>query len=325
MISARTGIQTTNTRIIDSVHTVSLILVSYNANSLTRQCLDSLRLIDRSEIDLHVVVVDNASKTPFTLDATDQKYYRTEVLRSEANLGFTGGNNLGIHYAVEQHNPDYVLLLNNDTTVSVDFLQLLLQAMEDDSKNFGIVSPKIFFAPGREFHRKSYPKTDRGKIIWYAGGSIDWDNFAAFHRGVDEIDRGQFGSITTSDFATGCCLMVRREVLEKIGLLDKRYFMYFEDVDWSMKALAFGYDVGFVEEAHIWHINAGSSDGSGSTLHQYYQTRNMLLFFSEYGTWRDKLRLIRVMTDLIKSNNQYLRKAVIDFLLRQFGKQPVYI
>jgi len=306
------------------VHTVSLILVNYNTNELTRNCLESLKKLQTEEIDLRVLVVDNASATPFTLKPSDQKTYRTEVLRSDANLGFTGGNNLGIHYAVEQHDPDYAMLLNNDTVVAPDLLQTLIEAMEDESNNYGLCSPKIYFAPGHEFHTKSYTKAVRGKVLWYAGGSIDWDNFAGFHRGVDEVDRGQFVHQTTSDFATGCCVLIKREVLEKIGLLDKRFFMYFEDVDWSVKVRQFGYEVGYVDATHIWHINAGSSQGSGSQLHQYYQNRNKLLFFYEYGSTRQKLRVLVEVGRLLMAGSETERKAALDFTFGQFGKQPVY-
>lgn len=313
-------------RIITDVKDISIILVTFNSNDLTRACLESISKLKTKNLDVHVIVVDNASTEPFTLTKNLQNKFQCEILRSSANLGFTGGNNLGIHHAIEAYDSEYVLLLNNDTIIAPDALEKLVTRIDDqnEDKNYGIVTPKIYFEAGREFHGNSYSTKDRGKVLWYAGGSIDWLNLIAFHRGVDEVDRGQFAQQTESDFASGCCLLIKREVLEKIGLLDKRFFMYFEDVDWSVKAKRFGYKIGYVDEAVVWHINAGSSQGSGSNLHQYYQTRNMLLFFFIYGTWKIRTQVLKLWFKHLTSSNKYLKKAAIDFSLRQFGKQPIY-
>ncbi|MEX0896130.1 MAG: glycosyltransferase family 2 protein [Patescibacteria group bacterium] len=303
---------------------ISIIIVNYNANTLTKACLASLQELDVTGLRLHILVVDNASNQPFTFSEAEQKKYGGEVLTSSANLGFTGGNNLGIHHAIEKYNSDYVLLLNNDTTVAPDLLMKMVDRMNTDQQ-CGVLSPKIYFSPGREFHSKSYTKKDLGTVLWYAGGSIDWLNLTAFHRGVDEVNRGQCKQQTESDFATGCCLLIRREVLEKIGLLDKNYFVYMEDVDWSVKAKRSGYSVGYIDDTAVWHVNAGSSQGSGSALHQYYQTRNTLLFFFKYGSWRVRFQCSKLVVQYLSTGNTYQKTAALHFLLRQFGKQPVYI
>lgn len=302
---------------------ISIIIVSYNSNQLTLECLRSLQKLSNAGAQLHVIVVDNASSDPFKVPDAIDKSLHCEVLRSDANLGFTGGNNLGIHHAIEKYDSDYVLLLNNDTTVAPNLITALISRMEADDQ-CGIVVPKIYFAAGREFHAQSYSKADRGNVIWYAGGSIDWLNLNAFHRGVDEVDRGQFQTQTESDFATGCCLMIRREVLEKIGLLDKKYFVYLEDVDWSIKAKRYGYTIGYVDDTHVWHVNAGSSQGSGSALHQYYQARNALLFFFTYGDFRVRLQCFKLLLRYLLNGTTQQKTAAGHFLLRQFGKQPVY-
>ena len=239
---------------------ISLVIVNYNTKSDTDECLKSLAKVSGREIKFTVIVVDNGSIEQYQLPrGLDKK--RFEVVRSEANLGFTGGNNLGIFYSIEKYNSDYVLLLNNDTVVDTLFLKRLAECSQENPE-YGLICPKIYFYKGNEYHKKEYARSELGSVLWYAGGSIDWQNLAAFHRGVDEVDRGQFDSFQGSDFATGCCVLIKREVLEKVGTFDKRFFLYFEDVDLSVRTRRAGYEIGFCPASIVWHKNAGSSGGS---------------------------------------------------------------
>ena len=300
---------------------VSILIVAYNSQKRTNQCLRSLQEIIHSSFDYTVLVIDNGSQEPFTLsrDFNEKKF---QVVRSDANLGFTGGNNLGLHTAIERFNSDYVLLLNNDTTVDPNFLELLFQVAEEDP-TAGLVSPKIYFTKGMEFHSASYKRSDLGKVLWYAGGSIDWEHLAAFHRGVDEVDRGQFSEQTESDFATGCCVLIRREILEKVGYLDKKYFLYLEDVDLSVRAKQFGYGIRYCDNALVWHDNAGSSGGSGSNFHIYYQLRNRLFFFFQYGSLRTRINVIRLFVEKALKGSPFERQALWHVLTLQSGKQLI--
>lgn len=299
----------------------TILLVHYNSDEETTNCLRSLEKITLKDAEYSVVVVDNGSTIPFqrpNLKREQQVHY----LRSEANLGFTGGNNLGIHYAIEKFNSDYIILLNNDTLVAPDAFAVLLEYAQNNPRA-GIVAPKIYFAEGREFHKKSYKANMLGEVIWYGGGSIDWEHLVAFHRGVDEVDRNQFATQTQSEFATGCCMLVKREIFEKVGLLDRRYFLYLEDVDFNMRALQFGYEVHYTDEAKVWHVNAGSSSGSGSMLHVYYQTRNRLLFFQQYGNFKTKLVILKLLFRYLFFGSEFEKLGALHFVLRQFGKQPI--
>lgn len=301
---------------------VAIIIVNYNSAALTSQCLASLVEADTRLHPIQVIVVDNGSNTQYKLPKKLQKLKWIEVIRSESNLGFTGGNNLGIEYAIEKESVDYVMLLNNDTVVDKQLFKHLVNHLETHPE-CGIISPKIYFQANREYYLDSYHSADRGRVIWYAGGSVDWQNLTAFHRGVDEIDRGQFANQTISDFATGCCLLLKREILEKIGSLDDDYFLYFEDTDLSMRVRNLGYEIHYSDQAKVWHLNAGSSDGVGSSLHQYFQNRNRLIFFFRYGDWQVKLNVARVVFQLLTSQHYLDRKAALHFILHQWGKQPV--
>lgn len=300
---------------------VSTILVNFNTTKDTLECLDSLQDIKTTGFKHNIIIVDNASKEPFVLP---DKFSNSniEVIRSESNKGFTGGNNMGIYYAVEHYNSDYVLLLNNDTTVDPNFLKEMVRMAEADS-NIGMVGSKIYFTKGREFHAESYHKSELGNILWYAGGSIDWNHIAASHRGVDEVDLGQFENQTESDFVTGCSMLVKREVLEKVGTFDKRFFLYFEDVDWSVRAQKAGYTIAFCPTSIVYHKNAGSSGGAGSSIHQYYQTRNRLLFAFKHGTWKEIIIALRLAVSYLLFGTSKQRLAVFHMFTLQYGKQPI--
>jgi len=207
---------------------LTTIIVNYNTPKETELAIRSAVNATAEDFTHQVIVVDNGSKEPLRLPK-DLRKAKVELIRSESNLGFTGGNNLGMSHAVKQYQTDYFLLLNSDAIVEKQAIQALYNALKADPKT-GIAVSKIYFTPGLEFHRKSYKKSERGKVLWFAGGSIDWANIAAFHRGVDEVDRGQYDEQKSCDFSTGCALLVKRVVTEHVGILDKRFFLYAEDV-----------------------------------------------------------------------------------------------
>lgn len=305
---------------------ITIIIVNYDTTNLTLECLQSLLKLERDGFRYNILIVDNGSqkefKIPHKLNSLKQTYAESiDTIRTEANIGFTGGNNLGMSHAVKFYNPDYFLLLNSDTTVTPSFLKHLYLGIQGEDR--GIATSKIYFEAGKEFHHQSYKKSQKGKVIWFAGGTIDWTNLMAFHRGVDEVDRGQFDQLATTDFATGCCMLIKREVIEKIGILDKRYFLYLEDVDFSIRAIKKGYSLVFCPQAVIFHKNAGSSGGAGSDIHLYYQTRNRLLFFLQHARLRIKITAIRYLFKLLTSSSSIQRQAAFDYIMQRFGKQPV--
>jgi GT2 family glycosyltransferase len=300
---------------------IVVILVHFNNETDTNACLASLlKIKPSSHFTVSVLVVDNGSLQPYTFK-TRSKQINFQMVRNEKNIGFTGGNNLGIWYARERLNPTHIVLLNNDTIVAPDFLEHLHRSLSENP-HLGAVSPKIYFTSGREYHSASYRTADRGNVLWYAGGSIDSNNLAAFHRGVDEVDYGHFDKPALTEFCTGCCVMMPIGVIEKVGTLDKRYFLYMEDVDLSQRVARAGYSLGFVPASKVWHTNAGSSGGAGSAIHEYYQNRNRLFFFWLYGQWRTRLTACRLAWQLVRGNS-YQRRAVFDLVLGRMGKQPV--
>lgn len=296
---------------------VFIVILNYNGYKDTIELLGSLKKIKKDHFDLSVVVVDNSPEDPIKINGNDFKDLDLKAIYNNKNLGFSGGNNVGIKFALEK-GADYVLLLNNDTYVDPEFIEQLLKVGEAET-SAGIIVPKIYFAKGFEFHDK-YKQTELGKVIWYAGGNIDWANVIGYHRGVDEVDKGQFEKIIDTEVASGCCLMIKREVLEKIKGYDDKYFLYYEDADFSKRAMENGYRILLAPKSLIWHKNAQSSGGSGSDLQDYYISRNRLIFGFKYAGIRARIALFKESIRLVFLGRPWQRRGVIDFYLGQFGK-----
>ena len=149
---------------------------------------------------------------------------------------------------------------------------------------------------------------------------MDWDNIIGRHRGVDEVDDGQFDEIEQTEFASGCCMMIKKEVLEKTGVFNNKYFLYYEDGDLNIRAKKDGFKVVYVPKSVIFHKNASSSGGSGSILHDYYITRNRLMFGLKYAPIRSKLALLRESLKILLNGRYWQKRGVMDFYLGRLGK-----
>lgn len=269
-------------------------------------------------LDVVVVVIDNNSKEPFSFDGKEYDHLNIHLIRNEKNLGFSGGHNVGIRYAQEQE-ADYIVILNNDTKADKKLIKELVAVMESDEK-IAVASPKIYFAPGTEFHKERYKEKDLGNIIWYAGGIMDWDNVIGSHRGVDEVDEGQYDHSEKTEFATGCCMIVRLAVHNKSGPFDTRYFLYYEDSDLQERMRVLGYTMYYASKGMLWHKNAASGGGSGSPLQDYYISRNRLLFGYLYAPIRSKFALLKESLSLMMTGRKWQKRGIIDFYLGKFGK-----
>ena len=300
---------------------VAIILLNYKSQNETAECLGSLENIQTKDIEIETIIVDNSpNDSGNTIKESIKKAtkLRVDLIENPHNTGFTGGNNLGIVSALAR-GFDFFLILNNDTLLERNFLMHLVKAADSDKK-IGMTVPKIYFAKGHEFHKDRYTKRDLGNVIWYAGGILDWKNCIGLHRGVDEIDTGQYNKIENTDYATGACMLLKRELVESIGMFDEKYFLYYEDSDLSLRAKKKGWDIIYVPESIVWHKNAASTGGSGSGLQDYYITRNRLLFASRYAPLRTKVALLKESLMLLKHGRKYQKKGVQDFFQKKFGK-----
>lgn len=293
----------------------AVIILHYKNENDTYECLETLHN-NSCPTQYITIVVANRPSSKF-ISEIKSRFPKIIVISLEENIGFADGVNMGIKKAIEL-DCEYMILLNNDVLVGRDLVNKITDFAK--TKSFiGLISPKIYFAPGCEYHKNRYKKEEKGKIIWYAGGLVDWSNIYASHRGVDEVDHGQYEEIIETDFATGCCMLIKRKVVDKIGFFDKKYFLYFEDIDYSMRAKNSGFQVVYYPGAFLWHKNASSSEKPGSPIHIYYQTRNRLYFGFKYASARAKKSLL---IDSIKLafKGGMLKKAALDYYLGRMGR-----
>ncbi len=295
----------------------SIVTLSFNTEEDTKTLLKSLEKVKTPGMVLDIIIVDNASKKVFTL-SEKENHNNITIIRSEENTGFAGGNNIGIREALRR-GADYVMAVNNDTIVAPDMIIELLKVLES-KKSIGVVVPKIYFAKGHEFHKDRYKPEELGRIFWYAGGYTDWANVKSIHRGVDEVDHGQYDKTEPVKFITGCCMLFKREVLEKVGIFDDRYFLYYEDADLNERIIRAGYELYYVPSAQLVHVNAASTGGAGSSLQDYFMTRNQMLFGMTYAPLRTKIALLRQSIRYLLSGRPRQKQGIKDYYLGKFGK-----
>jgi GT2 family glycosyltransferase len=246
---------------------VAVIILAYNGLDLTRQCLDSLRASDYSSVQ--VWVVDNASNDG-TPAAIREAYPEVQLLALSENLGYAGGNNAGIRAALQQ-GAGLVFLVNNDTCLYPDCIRVLVRALEEHPRA-GMVGPMVY--------------TWEGNVISSAGGKLVWRNADAVNVGMGEVDGGQFAGRAV-DFVNGCGLMVTRAAIDQAGLLDERFFMYWEETEWAVRVREAGLEVWFEPRARMRHRAPIRHEAlSPTTL--YYMTRNRLFFMARHAPWPAK-------------------------------------
>lgn len=295
---------------------LAVILVNYNTAADTIDCLESLKKNHLPEgLEVKTILVDNASRDD-SFDLFSQKYPEVELHQSHRNLGFAGGNNLGIKAALKW-NPTHVLLLNNDTLVPTNFFKQLKDSAISQ-KGVGIVTPLIYFAKGYEYH-KHYKNNQLGRVVWSAGGVMDWNNLLGSNAHVDEVDDGQFTSVQETDFATGACLLIKREVIDQVGLINEDYFLYLEDLEFCQRAKKAGWKILFDPSIKLWH-KISQSSGIGSNLNDYFITRNRLVFGMKYAGLRTKFALIREAIRFLRQGRPAQKQGVIDWFLGRLGK-----
>lgn len=294
---------------------VVVIILSWNRKKDTLETIKSLSSANTDGFKLEIMVVDNGS-TDGSVEVLEKLGTRIKLIKNQVNLGFAEGNNVGIRDALARRF-DYIALLNDDTVVDKDLVRNILREHQRYPKA-GAISPKIYFAKGFEFHDR-YKAADLGKVIWYAGGDIDWANVYGSNHGVDEVDNGQFNKVKEVDFATGCFVMYKPKAMKEAGLYDKRYFAYLEDADHAQRLKKAGWQVLYSPKGFLWHKVAQSS-GIGSELNDYFLTRNRLIFGFKYASLRAKFALFRESIKLLFKGRKWQRIGIRDFYLRKRGK-----
>lgn len=244
---------------------ISIITVNFNQSYVTEQLLNSITLTNSYKF-IEIIVVDNGS-TINTVPEWTIKYPEYIFIRSDENLGFAGGNNLGIQKATG----DYLFLVNNDTEFTPGLIEKLVDVL-DKNAGVGMVSPKI-----RYF--------DQPEMLQYMGYT-DMNYFTARNSciGQFEIDNGQYDKLTgPTGYVHGAAMMVKRECIEKAGLMAENFFLYYEEYDWCDRIKKAGYEVWLVTGALIYHKESVSV-GKVSALKEYFMNRNRILFIRRNAT-----------------------------------------
>lgn len=248
--------------------TVVIIILNWNGSIVTNECLMSLLNIVYP--NYRILVVDNGS----TYDSIDNVTVGSpyiEKLKLETNLGFTGGNIAGLEYAQMKYDPDYVLLLNNDTTVEPNFLDLMISSMKSDKLCYAVV-PKIFYY-------------DDPNKIWFAGGKVSKLTGVVQHFGQNKSDIKTESKVRPTYFMNGCCALISRKAINDIGFLDNRFFANSEDADYSLRILASGHTILFEPNAVVFHkVNFSFKANKGKWLAFYLAARGIVLLQNKHKT-----------------------------------------
>jgi GT2 family glycosyltransferase len=293
---------------------ISLITLNWNGYKDTSELLNSLKNVKSPKFK--VLVVDNNS-TGDDVQKLKQNYNGfIDVIKCDTNLGFAGGNNVGIKKALND-NADYILLINNDTIVEPEFLKVLVDKM-DSNRNIGIIAPQINYY--------DYPYK-----IWSAGGKINKiraSGFARYYKNNNIIKN----SDKIVEFVSGCCMLIRKEVIRDVGLFDENYFLYIEDTDFCYRTVKSGYNIIVTGYTKIYHKVSSSSELFSSSAPIYYATRNRLFFTRKNFPETFILSFVYLFTTMFLKNILWILirkldnckavyKAFRDFMTRRMGRR----
>lgn len=251
---------------------IVIILLNYNNYNDTFNCVESLKKIKYSNFS--IIIVDNKSTNDSLERLKNIENSKIKIIESGKNGGFAFGNNIGIKEALEQK-AEYVLLLNNDTIVTPNFLDKLVECFYIEH-DIGIATSRIMY-------------NDERDKIWYAGGNIDWNNLRAIHEGINQnIYKNNEKKVV--GFASGCCMLISSECLKKVGDLPEDYFMYCEDMDYCIRVREFGYKIIYNSDSVIYHCVSSSGGGEDSSFVIEWSNRARRKFYKKYKKYIKKYK-----------------------------------
>ncbi|MCL2197373.1 MAG: glycosyltransferase family 2 protein [Defluviitaleaceae bacterium] len=287
---------------------IGIVLVNYNGATILNDCVRTI--VKSTYTNYEIIVVDNDSKDN-SIAMLEEEFPVVTVIKESENHGFAKGCNIGIKHAL-LNGAEYVMFLNNDTEIDEGMMEELLKHANENT----VTVPKMYYYE---------PKN----LVWYAGGKMLWKRGIIEHIGHKLPDNGDFDKINLVDFATGCCMLIHKEIFAKTGLFDEAYFMYFEDVDFSVRLIKEGFNILYIPLAKLWHKVSSSSGGEDSKFFVYYCNRNRLYFLKKNKGLYKFLAvpfvytriLIKMTMGIIKNNNdKYMYLSLKAFLLGCMGR-----
>lgn len=280
---------------------IGIVMVNYNGENFQGDCLRTI--FESSYKDFEVIIVDSGSKDN-SITYVKENYPQVIIVENKENIGVAAGNNIGIKLSIERGN-EYTLLLNNDTEIASDMLEILIKNATKDK----VVVPKMYYY-------------DKPNSIWCAGGRFAWIKCGTCHYGVNEEDRGQYDQNKIIEYAPTCCMLIHNSIFDKIGLFDEATFMYFDDTDFCVRMLEYGIKMEYIFNAKLWHKVSSSSGGDFSKVQVYYVNRNRLYFMKKN---KDKINVFSyvyvislliiklILCPFIRKNNRYIIVALKDY------------
>lgn len=265
---------------------VSLIILNWDGLEDTIECLECLKKITYSNYE--VIVVDNGSRGNDAQVLKERFGNYIHLIENDRNYGFAEGANIGMRYALNNSAPDYILLLNNDTVVDPKFLAEMVEVAQADPA-IGIAGAKIYY----------YDDPERLQFVWgkinlWTGQPFQKPKIIAEKIQNIEFDRGQYDRIeeVETGWVAGCCFLIKRQTLQKIGLLDKDYALYWEEPDYCLRAQKAGYRIIYVPQAKVWH-KGGASTKKATETSRYHSVRSRFHFMKKHAsTWQYRCFLI---------------------------------
>ncbi len=241
---------------------ISIIILNWNGYGMTLDCLISL--FEISYENYNVILVDNGS-TDDSVEKLRNRFDNSclDIISLNSNYGFTGGNNIAMEYAQEKYDPDFYLLLNNDTIVDKFFLDEMVEVFYNASNCFAVV-PKIYYYGNKN-------------VLWFAGGSINKLTGLIKHYGRNRMDSDKYNYQKKTTFMTGCAALISKEAIKEVGMLDNRFFAYSEDTDYSLRILNSNHVTLYAPKAIIYHkVGHSSETNKGKWFAFYLATRNVI-------------------------------------------------
>ncbi|MCR4326736.1 MAG: glycosyltransferase family 2 protein [Candidatus Roizmanbacteria bacterium] len=257
-----------------------IITCTYRNYSILKDFFSSLD--SQTDSAFSVFVGDTTEEPQNVAMPTYARYHHLD------NKGYAYCLNKGIQYGI-QHGYHFFCVVNSDITFDSKFVANTKASIKKNSSS--LMGGKIYYAPGYEYHKDRYQEKDLGKVLWYAGGITDWQNAYTLHVGVDEVDVGQYDTLTPTQFITGCLMAFDESVIRKTGYFDESYFLYYEDADFCERAKRAQVPLLYDPSLVIWHKNSQSTQGAGSVFQQRYQKRNRLRYALAYAPLNTKLHV----------------------------------
>lgn len=266
---------------------LAIITVVYRNYEILHDFIESLANQTSSSYKVYFVDVTEPEKREIIpwIRKIEGKYTFIESI----NKGYASGVNIGVTSALKEGLTRFAIV-NPDILFDKNFVLHSTQAISQHPKC--IIGGKIFYAKGFEYHKDRYQQSEQGRVLWYAGGTIDWKNAAGNHIGVDEVDSEKYSKLQKTGFVSGCLMIYDKSVYDIVGPWDEKYFMYYEDTDYCIRATRKGISIWYEPSIVIYHKNAQSTGGSGSKMHELWMKKSRMRFGMKYAPLRTKVHLL---------------------------------